>query len=110
MKCKICGHEVEEIVIQSIPAKKLEWGPTSKKEFTWNDAKKWCEMLGYRIPTRIELIQAYEDNVSGFTDDYYWSATEHGATLAWNVNMSSGSADDDGKIYSYYVRCVRDIE
>ena len=109
MKCKTCGHEVEEKVIQSIPTKKLEWGQTSVKEMEWDDAKKWCEIFGYRMPTMIELLQAHEDNVSGFTDDYYWSATEYSATNAWYVNMSSGSAIN-GKIYSFYVRCVRDIE
>ena len=110
MKCKTCGNEVEETVIQSIPAKKLEWGPTSVKEFTWDDAKKWCEMMGYRMPTLIELLQAYEDKVSGFIDEYYWSATENSASSAWYVNMSSGSTNYNLKTISYYVRCVRDIE
>ncbi len=111
MKCKTCGHEVEETVIQSISAKNLEWGPTSANEMEWDDAKKWCEIFGYRMPTSIELIQAHEDNVSGFMNDCYWSDTETSPTGAWNVNMSSGSAIDDGKTSSsYYVRCVRDIE
>ena len=110
MKCKTCGYEVEEKVIQSIPAKKLEWGPTSFKEFTWDDAKKWCKMLGYRMPTMIELLQAHEDNVSGFIEDYYWSATENSATNPWFVNVSSGNAYTNLKTTSTYVRCVRDIE
>ena len=85
MKCKTCGHEVEEKVIQSIPAKKLEWGPTSFKEFTWDD-------------------------VSGFIEDYYWSGTENSATNPWFVNVSSGNAYTNLKTTSPYVRCVRDIE
>ena len=110
MKCKTCGHEVEKTVIQSISAKNLEWGPTSANEMEWKDGKKWCEMLGYRMPTIIELIQAHEDNVSGFMNDCYWSDTETRPTNAWYVNMSSGSAINFIKTNSFYVRCVRDIE
>ena len=33
----------QEKVIQEIPTKTLEWGETSEKEMTWQEAKDWCE-------------------------------------------------------------------
>jgi len=37
----------------------------------------------------------------------YWTATENNTTNAWNVNMSSGSTNNNNKTNSNYVRCVR---
>jgi len=91
--------------IQEIPAKTLKWGKSSDKEMNWSEAKDWCEKQGGRLPTLIELLQAYED-VDGFKKDYYWSATEYSATLAWGVNFSTGGPDLDGESNAYYVRCV----
>ena len=50
--------------VQKIPAKTLEWGNVSEKELTWKEAKELCKQQGdgWRLPTRIELLQAHEDN------------------------------------------------
>jgi len=55
---------MKESIIQKIPAKTLEWGNVSEKELTWKEAKECCKQQGdgWRLPTRIELLQAYEDN------------------------------------------------
>ncbi|OQA50494.1 MAG: hypothetical protein BWY47_00439 [Bacteroidetes bacterium ADurb.Bin302] len=55
---------MKESIIQKIPAKTLEWGNVSEKELTWKEAKELCKQQGdgWRLPTRIELLQAYEDN------------------------------------------------
>lgn len=101
---------MKESIIQKIPAKTLEWGNASEKKLTWKEAKEWCEQQGdgWRMPTRIELLQAYEDNVDGFkTDGYYWSSTEFNASSAWYVYFYSGDAFSYSKTYTYYVRCVK---
>ena len=106
--------EVEEItktkvVIQKIPAKILEWGLTSEKEMNWEDAKQWCEKQGegWRLPTIIELEQAYNDKINGFEASYYWSSTEYSQTGAWIYSWPGAYRFSSTRDYDYYVRCVR---
>lgn len=101
---------MKESIIQKIPAKTLEWGNASEKKLTWKEAKEWCEQQGdgWRMPTRLELLQAYEDNVDGFkTDGYYWSSTEGNASNAWGVVFISGGASSTNETGAGYVRCVK---
>ena len=96
-------------VKQVIPAKTLIWGKTSEKEMDWEDAKKWCEEQGGRMPTRVELIEAFDSKVGGFVSGYYWSSTayESGAGGVWFVSFSDGYVDGGGMDGSDFVRCVR---
>lgn len=88
--------------------KKVEWGETAPYSMTWDEAKKWCEEQGGRLPTEEELLQAFHDGVEGFLQPYYyWSATENNSSIAWNVDMYNGSANFYDKTSTYYVRCVR---
>ena len=110
MKCKTCGQEIVSNVIKKIPSKTLEWGKTCEKELNWEDAKKWCKEQGkgWRLPTLIELLQAYEDKVDGFDPSgIYWSSVEYNANYAWYVLFASGNAVSSYKTYSNSVRCVR---
>ena len=122
LNCEDLAEKIDEIIItlnsgriekpvvqQKIPAQTLEWGETSPTEMTWYEAKKWCEEQGGRMPTRIELLQAYEDNVEGFVANNYWSATEYNSTYAYDVNFDDGNTNCDNKTNAYYVRCVRRI-
>jgi hypothetical protein len=97
--------------IMEIPYQRLEWGKTCDKELNWEDAKKWCEEQGegWRLPTRLELLEAYEQKVSGFATSLYWSSTENGSSSAWYENFSNGYQDDDYKDFGFYVRCIRSI-
>jgi len=107
MKCKTCGQNVAETVIQKIPAKVLRWGETCEKTLTWEAAKKWCEEQGGRLPTIVELLQAYEDKIEGFAADNYWSSVENYAAFAYNVNFSGGSVANFNKTCANRVRCVQ---
>ena len=96
---------------QSIPAQELEWGETSKKEMSWQEAKDWCEEQGGRLPTQIELLQAYKGRVT-FPKDSFWSSTEcsSNSSFAWSVNLLYGYAFNlDKTSSSYYARCVRSV-
>ena len=98
--------------IQEIPAKKLEWGAESPEELNWEEATNWCKNQGdgYRLPTVVELMQAYWEKVPGFTQsNFYWSSTTYPANYsnAMNVNFNNGNANNNGKTNSNYVRCVR---
>ena len=108
--CKHCGQEIKEKVIQVIPAKTLEWGAISEKEMTWDEAKKWCEAQGkgWRLPTRIELLQAYDEGIE-FPGNNFWSSTEgySNPASAWFTTLSYGGTSFNPKTVSYYVRCIR---
>lgn len=89
---------MKESIIQKIPAKTLEWGNVSEKELTWKEAKEWCKQQGdgWRMPTRIELLQAYEDNCS---------SAEDSASAAWSVYFLNGTAYSSSyEPYIFYVR------
>ena len=97
--------------IQNIPAKTIEWGKTSEEPLTRKEAIKWCKEQGGRLPTRVELLQAYDDKVEGFEKGYYWSSTENAGypDFGWGVDFYGGGVDVDG-YGSYYARCVYDIK
>jgi len=92
---------------QTIPEKTIYWGETADKEMNWKDANDWCESQGGRLPTLVELLEAYE-NVDDFVASNYWSTTEYSSTLAWNVNFYNGYTYNFYKTNAYYVRCVFD--
>ena len=101
----------QEKVIQEIPAKTLEWGETSEEEMSWQEAKDWCEEQGGRLPTQIELLQAYKGRVT-FPKDSYWSSTEtlNNSSYAWYVDLSNGYTNNvDKTTSSCYARCVRSV-
>lgn len=92
----------------------LEWQEDAPKNpMTWDEANEYAESLGdgWRLPTRGELIDAYDSSVKGFMNDYYWSSSTYGqaTTNAWDVNFYVGLVGSSDKTINYYVRCVRDI-
>ena len=101
-------EEMEEETIQQIPAKTIIWGEIADEKMEWEEAKKWCKEQGGRLPTRVELLQAFEAKVEGFKEGFYWSSTEFGSYDAWYVYFSNGYVNYGYKNYGNYVRCVRD--
>jgi hypothetical protein len=124
--CKDLARKVQEIIgklnetegcgqknlIQEIPVKTLEWGKVCEEELTWGEAKEWCENQGkdWRLPTRIELLQAFEEKIDGFGVSNCWSSTEYSSMYVWHVSFINGYS------YFYYksnvlsVRAVRTIK
>ena len=98
-------------VTQVIKGKTLIWGKCAEEKMNWEDAKEWCEAQGegWRLPTRVELLQAYEDKeVGGIFQSYsYWSATEYSATNAYYVTFGNGYTYYYLKNNSNYVRVVK---
>lgn len=93
---------------------KLEWQKNpSEKLMTWDEATEYAKSLGegWRLPTRGELCDAYDNGVKGFKLDGYWSSS----TYAKNTSLASGVGFDNGgvylsiKRYSFYARCVREV-
>ena len=108
-KCKCCGQSIsEEWIPQIIKEKKLEWGKSSDEKMDWYEAKKWCKEQGGRLPTIVELMEAYHGKVEGFESNSYWSSSENSTTNAYRLYFVSGYVGTTSlKSLSYYVRCVR---
>jgi hypothetical protein len=92
----------------------LEWSD-DLGELTWEDAKKKCEELGGRLPTRTELVDLYDnhyDECQELIEDSpsytFWSATESSSTAAWAVYLNSGVTGSNVKTFAYQLRCVRE--
>ena len=87
--------------------------PTELGKMTWKEAKKACASLGkgWRLPTRVELLLMYENKnvVGGFAYNYYWSSTEYDHSYAWYFTFNYGSAYNDFKYTTNYVRAVKTI-
>ena len=111
---KLKEIKLTKTIIQEIPAKKLEWGKESKETMTWEEAKEWCETQGegWRLPTIIELMEAYQDEEirHTFQTNNYWSAIEYYSNYVYYLNFSYGSTSSYNKTNNNYVRCVRDIK
>lgn len=87
------------------------------KKLTWNEAIKiksdFAKKTDWRLPTKAELMQlAHCSNVnnyfSGIENGRFWSSSLFAhSSLAWNVNFKDGSAYNDTKDNSNFVRLVR---
>ena len=100
--------EKEKMLTEKVTNNKITWGKSSKVEMTWDEAKKWCEAQGGRLPKLWELLKAFEDKEEGFTSNYYWSSTEHSATYEYGVYFTRGDTCYDNKTDFNYVRCIFD--
>jgi hypothetical protein len=108
LKSLIVGDNTKWIK-HNIASQNFEWGQISDKKMNQQEAEGWCKKQGGRLPTMIELLQAYKDKIPGFKSDRYWSSTTYAGytDFAWFVGFYGGGPDYDYKTNAYYVRCVR---
>ena len=94
----------------------LEWSE-NLGEMSWEEANKKCKELGGRLPTRIELIDLfdnhYDECLKLIKDDcsfFFWSSTEHyhNTDYALNVFLNFGYTYYNAKFNKYKVRCCWD--
>ena len=93
----------------------IEWQNNPPvKRMTWHEAVDYAESLGdgWRLPTRSELINAYDSDVIGFKKNSYWSSSMYAQATnnAWYVGFYSGNVYNNDKTYNNYVRCVREVK
>jgi hypothetical protein len=89
---------------------KLEWKDTESEQMSWYEAKK-LESNGWRLPTRVELIHAFDSKVEGFTS-VCWSSNNYilDTKYAWSINFNYGGMGTDDKECCYYVRLCKEVE
>ena len=89
----------------------------AEKEMTWDDAKKYCEDKGMRLPDfdELHLIYALRKDINKvlveaggepLKEDIYWSGTENYRSTARYVYFYGGYAGSNIKCSGYTVRPV----
>jgi prepilin-type N-terminal cleavage/methylation domain-containing protein len=79
----------------------------------WAGAKKACDYIGMRLPTKDELNMLYQHKDElAMSSVGYWSSTEATDKLfAWSQSFPDGNQSanhkDNGDAYYHIVRCVR---
>ena len=90
---------------------KLEWKDPESNEMSWNEAKA-LEKDGWRLPTRAELADAFDNKVEGFESDYNWSSSTYAQDVksAWTVDLGGGGVNLYSKKNDFYVRLCRELK
>lgn len=93
----------------------IEWQTNPPDKYmTWHEAVDYAKSLGdgWRLPTRSELVNAYDSDVIGFKKNPYWSSCTYAQAsgVAWYVDFSYGNAFYYSKTSGGYVRCVREVK
>ena len=91
----------------------FEWSE-NLGEMTWQEAMDKAKELGARVPTRLELINLFDNHykecqelIEDSPSNGFWSATETSSTGAWYVYLGGGYTDDGNKTIAGQLRCVR---
>lgn len=94
---------------------KLEWQQDPpKKLMTWYEASEYVKSLpnGWRLPTRGELVSAYDNETKSFGTGCYWSCSVYKlhSNYVWSVDFKYGHVTRNSKGSANYVRCVKDTK
>ena len=102
-------EKVNTAVIQKIDSEILEWGKLADRRMNLEDAKEWCKEQGsdWSLPTVVEVLQAYYDEIPGFGTGPHWTSIENSETTARLVNFTDGNTFSTDKTFANSVRCVR---
>ena len=90
---------------------KLEWKETEPEKMNWYKAKE-LEKDGWILPTRAELVNAYDTSINGFKPILYWSSSMYAQSnsYAWYVDFDDGYVNYNSKTADYYVRLCREVK
>jgi hypothetical protein len=85
--------------------------PGDNDDATWQAQMDWAKSIGGDLPTRAELVIAYEQHRDQFKKDAYWSNTPDTDTgysgWAWCQDFLIGSQTSYDKRYKLRARAVR---
>jgi len=87
----------------------LEWKDIESRPMSWHEAKE-LEADGWRLPSRGELLDAYDNKIEGFGIEKYWTSTCKWNSDAYFIYFKTGDIWMDAKeYYLHYVRLCRDL-
>lgn len=83
----------------------------AEKRLSWPDAMEWAKGMNADLPTRAELVLAFEQHRSQFKEAAYWSNTPDAdpeyAGWAWFQRFSYGYQDSIPQGHEFPARAVR---
>jgi hypothetical protein len=95
---------------------KLEWKKYEPTPMNMNEVKSIIDMESsmidsWRLPTRSELVKAFDDRQGGFFPSTHWSSTEYYKNLNfyWGVNFSNGNVKTLDKESLNLLRLCREV-
>ena len=81
---------------------------------TWHEATEYAKSLGsgWRLPTRDELLSAYDSGAVKFEFGNYWSSTTYNKNSNYGVYVvfEYGNVHNDLKTGKHHVRCVKEVK
>lgn len=87
--------------------------PAEHDPAPWRDQMEWAKGLGADLPTRAELVIAYEQHRDQFQAAAYWSNTQDDdpeySGWAWFQYFGSGGQYGDDEGYTLRARAVRRV-
>jgi hypothetical protein len=79
----------------------------------WREALNACKELGdgWKLPSKeqLDILYKNKDEIGGFVNDAYWSATSNGEYEAWRQYFSDGDQVLTPNISVGYVRPIREL-
>ena len=85
--------------------------PGDNKPATWQQQMEWAKSIGGDLPTRAELVIAYERHRDQFKKAAYWSNTPDTdpgySGWAWCQRFSIGYQYGNAQSYEFRARAVR---
>ncbi|KGC13954.1 hypothetical protein DM48_312 [Burkholderia gladioli] len=85
--------------------------PGDNDDASWQAQLDWAKSIGGDLPTRAELVIAYEQNRDQFQAEAYWSNTPDTdpgySGWAWCQYFDGGYQDDDRQDNEFRARAVR---
>ena len=83
----------------------------AEKRMSWPDAMEWAKSLNADLPTRAELVMAFEQHRSQFKEAAYWSNTPDAdpeyAGWAWYQHFGLGYQTTNHQGLELRARAVR---
>ncbi|WP_186215873.1 DUF1566 domain-containing protein [Burkholderia gladioli] len=85
--------------------------PGDNDDASWQAQLDWAKSIGGDLPTRAELVIAYEQHRDQFQAEAYWSNTPDTdpgySGCAWYQDFDDGYQDDYRQSYEFRARAVR---
>ena len=98
------------IALQSPKNPSGAWGLQGR--MTWSEAKAKCSSAGMRLPTSLELSDAYRAGIKDswiqeMSHTWYWSSDEISSESAYYLGLGRGSVYKGSKSLKNAVRCTK---
>jgi hypothetical protein len=110
----ILVREISKSIEPEFVVNKLEYSEILPNTYTWDEleAKGFLFEDGWRVPSRGELTELFDNEEESMADLLLWScsSTKYNPHLAWGVDSSSGYPEGYPRSDYYLIRLVRDIK